>query len=197
MKIFVNFITIIRLFGIALLLFVANKATATTFLIYVVALLSTDWIDGLLARKFRVQSLFGSVIDALADKIFNICLLIYLIFENRSFILVLIGELVIALTNVHSAVTGKKVDTNIFGKVKMWLLSFSIIFGYIDYFELASLGTLITVMIVITFVFQLIALSHYITSVKSQEKIERKKMEIHSFEDLKYYLFDTDYYLSR
>jgi phosphatidylglycerophosphate synthase len=71
-----NLITIARLVLTVVFFIVLNVHEDATFhpsmwVAFVVFLLavSTDWIDGYLARKWKVESAFGRVVDPFADKI--------------------------------------------------------------------------------------------------------------------------------
>ena len=67
-KIFVNALTIIRLLATFVLPFIWRLTSPLCIFIFVVTILLTDMLDGIFARSFHVQSLFGSILDAVADK---------------------------------------------------------------------------------------------------------------------------------
>ncbi len=77
-----NILTLSRipiLFLIVGLLYLDWPGTATlAFLLFLVAAL-TDWLDGYIARKFKLVSTFGTLMDALTDKIINVGILIALL----------------------------------------------------------------------------------------------------------------------
>ena len=63
-----NLLTILRLLSPPLLMwFIANKDFSKAFWIFFSASL-TDWLDGYLARRWKVTSKFGQIFDPLADK---------------------------------------------------------------------------------------------------------------------------------
>ena len=74
MKIFVNALTIIRILATIILPLLWIYIPPIYLLIFVIIILLTDVFDGVLARRFHVQSLFGTLMDAIADKIFGIIL---------------------------------------------------------------------------------------------------------------------------
>ena len=79
-----NFISILRVFlaPIFLLLFIYNYYLAA-FLTFFVATI-TDVLDGYIARKYKLVSKFGSIIDPLADKILVIfAFLCIFIFQSK------------------------------------------------------------------------------------------------------------------
>jgi len=190
-KIFVNLLTISRIVFSVFLIFNATKLSNITFLMIVAILFLTDQLDGLLARKFKVQTLFGAVMDTVADKILCITLIIPLILDNRISLIILIGELVIGLTNLIAVLNKRKTIVSFIGKVKMWLLSISIIVGYLVSFGYIP-KIIFNISCVITFVIQLYVLIKYILLLKKRERIGDSNKSI-EFKLEK--LFDTDYYL--
>lgn len=69
----VQAITTLRFIGIPLIFFIENKYI---LFLYASFLFLTDFIDGYLARKWKVTSTFGAIMDLLADKTIVIVLLI-------------------------------------------------------------------------------------------------------------------------
>ncbi|MDR1071761.1 MAG: CDP-alcohol phosphatidyltransferase family protein, partial [Rickettsiales bacterium] len=68
MKYFVNFLSVFRIiaaFAIAPLLM--DQMFAAAFGLFVLASV-TDWLDGFLARRFKVATKIGGVIDHIGDK---------------------------------------------------------------------------------------------------------------------------------
>lgn len=74
-----NLITLSRvpaLFVVVVLLFVALPWAATAaFVVFVLGGI-TDWLDGYLARRFKLVSNFGKLMDALTDKVLVVGLMI-------------------------------------------------------------------------------------------------------------------------
>jgi CDP-diacylglycerol--glycerol-3-phosphate 3-phosphatidyltransferase len=74
-----NLITLSRvpaLFVVVVLLFVALPWAATAaFVVFVLGGI-TDWLDGYLARRFKLVSNFGKLMDALTDKVLIVGLMI-------------------------------------------------------------------------------------------------------------------------
>ena len=190
-KIFVNLLTISRIIFSIFLIFNATKLSNITFLMIVAILFLTDQLDGFLARKYKVQTLFGAVMDTVADKILCITLIIPLILGNRISLIILIGELAIGLTNLIAVLNKRKTTVSFIGKVKMWLLSISIIVGYLVSFGYTP-KIIFNISCVITFVIQLYVLIKYILLLKGRERIGNSNISI-EFKLEK--LFDTDYYL--
>lgn len=103
MKKFVNILTISRLLATFLLPFVWNYLRPLYILIFVALVLITDFLDGLLARKFHVQSLFGTIMDVVADKVFGIIIIIIVATHLPIFYIPLLLEIGIALINFSAA----------------------------------------------------------------------------------------------
>ena len=90
MKIFVNVLTLLRIFGTLFLPFIWATHIIPLIITYVVILLATDSFDGFLARKFHVQTLFGQIADTIADKILGIVLLIIAANSEKLFLTILV-----------------------------------------------------------------------------------------------------------
>ena len=192
-KIFVNLLTLSRIFFSIALIFIGNVLSSFEFLIFVALFFLTDQIDGFFARKYRVQTLFGAIMDTLADKILCITLLTFLIEVGDKVkfgLLLLIGEILILLINTVATFLGRKTMVSMTGKIKMWLLSVSIVIGYLVKFNYIDIS-LFSISSSITFVVQLfVAISYfkYIIGQKTVKKVNDFKLDIKN-------LFNTDYYL--
>ena len=77
-----NILTILRIILILPIIFLleSKNITAVWYLIIVAGI--TDYLDGFFARKYNLESKYGSIIDPLADKIIIIIPLIWLGKEN-------------------------------------------------------------------------------------------------------------------
>lgn len=193
-KIFVNLLTISRIMFSIFLIFYSGKISPTLFLTLIILLLLTDHFDGFLARKFEVQTLFGAIMDTLADKILCVTLIVPFLkpssFKNLGFLL-LIGELIILLTNTIATFKHKKTTVSLIGKAKMWVLSISIVIGYISKFGYISVN-IFNVCCILTFLIQLFVIFGYIKYIKGQKE-NRKSIEFKK--DIEN-LFNTEYYLN-
>ncbi len=68
MKTFVNALTIFRIIGAFTLIPLAmNQMFGAAFIVFSIAA-ATDFFDGYLARKYKVESKFGGVMDHMGDK---------------------------------------------------------------------------------------------------------------------------------
>ena len=112
MKIFVNLITTIRFIYTIILPILQIRISNTAFIINLVILFLTDTIDGFLARKFNVQTFYGSLMDTIADKTLSIVLLIILANHINLLYVVLLCEILIALLNSVEMARRKRTKSN-------------------------------------------------------------------------------------
>ena len=92
----------------------------------------TDSLDGILARKWNVQSELGAKLDAISDKVLIIGLLTILIIRNHSFFYVLILECIIAILNLYFYLRRGIANSLMIGKIKTWIVFITIIIGLFD-----------------------------------------------------------------
>ena len=135
MKIFVNILTIIRLIATFVLPIIWKSFFPLWILIFVICILLTDFLDGFLARKFKVSTLFGSILDCFADKLFGIAIILVIATYYKSFYLVLMMELIIAGINIFAAFKGAYTKSSLLGRAKMWVLGLAIIIDMISIFK--------------------------------------------------------------
>lgn len=191
MKILVNMITISRLIFTIILVFIINNVDNIIFIILITFFFLTDFVDGYLARKFKVQTLFGSIVDTLADKVLSIVLIFPLLTVQNVLLLNILGEIIIASTNIIGRIEGKLTKVSLGGKIKMWLLSLTIICGYFNLYYDTSMYSTFTLSI-LTFIIQIVVFINYIYYLIRQPKIKEKSIDKGS---LLYILFNTEYYL--
>ena len=146
MKNLPNFITSIRLFfTIPLIIFLeANN----TFFVWIIILFGgiTDYLDGYFARKFKLKTKTGAILDPLADKVFIIIPFIWLckyeVIPFWSLSILLIREFLISTFRVsqENGLPALKI-----GKYKTFLqfISLVILFSNINQFHIQNIGILI------------------------------------------------------
>lgn len=196
MKKFVNIITTIRFVYTLFLPILKAKVSKVAFFINIVILFLTDSIDGILARKFKVQSLYGALMDTVADKALCIVLLMLLTKNIEIIFVLIIFELIIALINTIAMIKGKKTKSIIVGKIKMCVLSVNIILNYLYLFGILD-KNLAIISAYITIFIQLMTVINYLVYVFKSEKTQGKTIfQVRNMQDLKYVLFDTEYYLN-
>lgn len=196
-KIFVNFLTTLRFVFAILLPFFKGLFSSSFFIISVAFIFFTDSVDGFLARKFNVKTLYGSLMDTIADKTLNIMLSIFLLERFKIMFLPLILEIVIAIINTSAWLFGKETKSRTLGKLKMWIVSITILIGYTCYYEILSDIFVIVGSIMSAFI-QFIVIIDYIIYLTKQKgrKNQNKILKPKNLKELWHTLFDTEHYLS-
>jgi cardiolipin synthase (CMP-forming) len=108
-----NYLSLSRIVFLPLLFVFAIKEMRLAFLIAYILIASTDFFDGLIARRFNQKSPIGSQMDSLADLFFYIstAYFIYKLYPNYlapNMILLYIGLGVVALSIIISLIMFKK-----------------------------------------------------------------------------------------
>ena len=126
-----NILTILRIIftPVVIYLGLTNHYKILIFIAAVIAF--TDAVDGHLARKWNVTSELGAKLDAIADKMLAIGLLIILIIKKHSFFYVLILECLIALMNLYFYFKKRVSASLLVGKFKTWIIFITIILGFV------------------------------------------------------------------
>lgn len=216
MKIVVNTLTLIRLISTFLLPLIWRFFSPSRILIFVIIILFTDFLDGFLARKFKVSTLLGSILDCIADKMFGIAIILVIATYYKSFYLVLMMELIIAFINVMAAFRGAKTASSILGRSKMWVLGLAIVIDMISIFKynLASFlhfkllidwlklfiqyeDIIVLFGAFITVGAQIMVAIDYLIRIVKELKTNTKKVKYNfkTNKELKYVLTDSTYYL--
>ena len=222
--IIVNAITMSRVIGTFLLPFINFKLTAEQLVAYIIILLLTDSIDGILARRLKVSTLFGALLDTLADKLLAIATLIILAKDYPIMWLPIISEVIITLINVLSGTKGATVESTMLGKVKTWVLGICTVLGFItvfadDFIKLFDKSTtigaclinifkiisknskiiMIIISIIATISSLLVAINYYLRHHKEitsnrKKGFYNKKYKLKNGRELKEALFSTEFY---
>lgn len=195
MKIFVNFITTFRFLDSLALFFLKGRISSYLFIANIIFIFLTDSIDGIFARKFKVQTVYGSSMDAIADKTLCITLILLSMEKIESFKYILIGEIAISLINIFFKLFGRNTKSRKFGKIKMWGISITLVLGYLNYYRIFNFMTVVHIGSAITLILQIFTIIDYINYLKNKENIKKNKKQIKNFKDLIYVLFNTEYYL--
>lgn len=126
-KVFVNIITGARSLGSAIIVPIFKSHGSIIAGLAAACFFATDFIDGQLARRLKVQSFFGSLLDTISDKAFGIVCLVLLALNNPIFWVVIAEELAIAYVNYNSAQKGNNIQSSWAGKVKTGILAATIV----------------------------------------------------------------------
>lgn len=194
-KIFVNALTIFRCFFTFAMPFLIDKVSDLTFLITVGILFLTDLLDGFISRICKVQTLFGSVMDTVADKVLSIILILCIAEKSIVLYIMLIGEILIATMNLIGTINDATIVAILSGKAKMWALAIATIVGYLYYFEKCDVLA-VSICGGIVIVMQVVVLFGYGNKIRKVKEIRKGKVKFKKGRDLWEALFDTDYYLS-
>ena len=138
---------------------------------------STDFFDGVLARKLDAKSEFGKELDPVSDKVFASGLLISLSTFNPLILINLGLELGIATTNFISKLKDNNPQTHFLGKVKTWSLSAFVILNYLAmYIPISNIVNLS--LFSITTILQTGSVVKYIAEDNKKDKLKDNKIMI-------------------
>ena len=97
MTYFINFLTLSRILlgGVIFLLLTRSEGYFLAFILFFVAG-ATDYFDGYLARKYKLTSVIGEILDPIADKILIVFALYGLSVNLTSYYVAFISSIIIA-----------------------------------------------------------------------------------------------------
>lgn len=221
----VNLLTITRLLGTIMLPIIARYSNVKVLIVYLILIFLTDTLDGFLARRLNVSTIFGAILDAFADKVFGI-VTIYII--SRSYpvmILPILVELLITFIKTDGATRGSGIESSYLGKFKTWVFGICTVMAYLvlysadfivmlesmnnyslkimDIFNyiLDNDGVIMSGLAFIMIGADIMVTFDYINKVKDDTKkakmtgIKRKNYRLKKGNDLYFVLFDHDYYI--
>ncbi len=160
-KVIPNIITTIRLLLALSIPFIFLQGyIKLSIVIFIIAALS-DALDGYLARKWNTISMYGKIIDPLADKFLSIGILILIAIKiNPILFIPLLMEAFIMAIALVTYRSSRKIDIEIIGKIKTGVLFPTVAIGLISYlyptWEIA-----IAPLIGITAILQILAIREY------------------------------------
>lgn len=135
-----NALTMARIVAIPLVLYYVDKATPMGAFIAAHlwgVLCITDFLDGYLARKMGVESVVGKFLDPLADKLFVMALLVYLVPMGRiqAWMVVVLLAREITITGIRAIASSEGIimGAGSGGKVKTAIQMLGILFLIIHY----------------------------------------------------------------
>ena len=200
--IIVNIVTLIRVIGSFLLIPIYFEFGYLGLGIATLVFVSTDSIDGLLARALHASTFFGAIFDALSDKLFNVIVLVLLSLKLPIVLLLIIMEVGILYIGFNSTIKGNKSRTTKLGKVKMVVMSLSIvlIMLLLDYDKISYLINIdanqtINILLIIIFIFEIVTLSDYVRLyIKNGKKKDLTQRELVSKKELEQMLLSHEFY---
>lgn len=213
-----NFITLLRVVGIFALIPIYKRYGGVAAFLLSGFCFITDCVDGLLARKLECSTFFGSIFDGVSDKFFLIINMLLLMSITPIAIVLIAFELGIACVQSLKYHYNLNVQSNKFGKAKMWVAGICIslcyllvdqnFLNYLDDFGIkVEQTTLFVVVFVPLVVSEMITLGSYIMELwserkvltpdiinkkKRKEEVLRKEIKGLRMRDL---LFKHDYYI--
>ena len=126
-KYIVNGLTFSRVLTTLAMPVLCTYMSSVSFLLLIGFVLFTDFLDGKLARRWEVCTLFGSLSDMGADKLLGISLLVVLAFSYPIMAIPACLEIGIASINLKSVLKGNKAKSKWSGKIKMGVSFFSLL----------------------------------------------------------------------
>lgn len=124
-KCIVNGLTGSRVVATFMMPILFNILSAPVFLLVVAVVLFTDFLDGKLARKWDVSTIFGSYADMTADKLFGAAVLLVLGGIYPLMYIPLVMEGVIAYINSKAVSHGAIGKSSQIGRIKTWVMGVS------------------------------------------------------------------------
>lgn len=127
----VNLLTTIRIIGVFLLIPIFWNYGGIAAALLSVGCYFTDCLDGIIARKCKVSTFFGSVFDGCADKAFTCANLIVLFTITKFAIIPILFEISIILIQTFKFQKNMNVKSSTLGKLKTWVISLTVILLYL------------------------------------------------------------------
>lgn len=126
-KIIVNCLTGSRILGALCMPVIFSMSSITGLLLLLSFLFVTDFLDGRLARAWKVQTKGGALLDPICDKALAFSCIISLVGTQSLLLIPLFLELCITGINVSRLFRGENTPSSITGKIKTWLLSITLV----------------------------------------------------------------------
>lgn len=158
-----NLLTLLRLILLPFVLINLFKGHLIIAGILTIISVSTDFFDGIIARKCNAITKFGAKFDALADKTFSVSVMLSLIIINKIIIIPIILDVTIGIMNSIFLVKGRDVKTSKVGKVKTLFLDILICSLF---FTNYNISFLINSLFIVTIILQILSITRYFKKYK-------------------------------
>ena len=137
----------------------------------------TDFFDGLIARKFQIETMLGKLLDPLADKLLVVSAMIILVEKHRMegwiAVIIIVRDLGINAIRLAALDEGIHIQSNFIGKTKTTFLDIGIvgliIYGNIGKIPFHYIGH---VFIVLALAVSLISAAQYLRDYALQLKVK-------------------------
>lgn len=165
MKTFINFLTIFRLLSSVLVfLFIMNPDHYKFALIIFIFASYTDYLDGYLARKYSHESIFGEILDPIADKVLVMFTLFAIAINLASYYIGFISALILSREILVGALRDFNSRTNNSDATKVIFIAKFKTFTQLSTIVLYLFALSINNMIVILFADILLLVTFFITA---------------------------------
>ena len=203
-KIIVNTLSMARIIGAILMPLFFNVLGMREIIIVLICLFITDTLDGFLARKWKVQTRGGALLDPLGDKLLAVSCIFSFIKDQPLLLVVLLLDVAIATLNIYRALHGEEFKTSIVGKVKTWVLFFTLALCAVNSLKPDFLATLnitistsaIMIAMGITLALQVVTIAFYAKDSIRQRSFRISRLpKLNNFSTTLKRLFDEEAYL--
>jgi len=164
-----NILTATRLVLTPVIIILGLLGKHKTVIILAILCAITDLLDGKLARKWNVVSVYGAKLDTVADKVFAIGLTACFIKDFPILIISLILEIIIGLSNLYYYYKTKKTKSLMIGKIKTTFLFISIILAMFNSL-FGMFGTIMEGFIYATINLQILCFISYLLNYNQNKK---------------------------
>jgi cardiolipin synthase (CMP-forming) len=115
-----NILTLLRILLIPPALYYLDQGLFKNSLILIIIIIISDFLDGIIARKFNLTTNFGSILDPIADKIVVLSFFSYLLLVNKVnilyYLIILIRD-ISQLLSVPILIIWKKINFKVKPKI--------------------------------------------------------------------------------
>ena len=195
-KNFPNILTFSRIIITPLIIYLGIVKQYIPLFITTLFIAFTDYLDGYLARKWQVESLFGAKLDTIADKVLALSLLIVLVFQNKIFLFIFILESFISLLNIYYFYKTKIVESLLVGKIKTWIIFIAILLGLLKIF-VPKINLSLTIFIILTIILQIICLIKYTFNYFKNKNLKKNTKKDEEYLKIVQEILDSPEFLKR